>query len=282
MKIKEKIITKKLKIIFVTLLFLSFLFISFRTLFFMRFSPIPYAATNSYWSYEFLQSEHSRNFSSIENLFNNSLLVLRVKVLDRNIEVFGSGDSELFFGSANIVWEQFYTYQLEVLEIFKGTLNNIDYIKIGDTIEVFQQRKLSYESLLDEDSLQKFDVIPLEINVGDDLIVFLITNTNFLRGQQDIHTDTRFARLRNRIKNFNGFVFTPFINHRIEFRALDERIRGIPRPNSLFIFTNQVQAAYRYDEYTNIFESVNIRNNLNINYYIQGPKFQNTIHNSFR
>ncbi|MCL1994694.1 MAG: hypothetical protein FWG63_00645 [Defluviitaleaceae bacterium] len=93
------------------------------------------------------------------------------------------------------------------------------------------------------------------------MIVFLISNYPFLRGNQDIHTDTRFARLRHTREHRNGTVSR---NSIISYNDIAGRIWGNPGSDTLFVLTNQVQAAYRYNAYANTFESINTHNNLSL------------------
>ena len=239
-------------------IFFIIAFIIFMRLFFISFRPLPIYTTDGSWAREFLESSHSRNSSNIYELAESSNLVVRVEVLDRRIEIFGWGDTQT-------LWEQFYVYRLKILEVYKEDLNSYYTLQQGDIIEIFQYKRLTGRQEYNEfhwpNPLARFDMIPADINCGDDLVVFLIGNYPFLRGLQDIHTDTRFARLRHTRQHINGIAIH---NHRtINRNAVEERIRGTPaNPNSLFILTNQVQGAYRYVPYTDTFESVNPHNNL--------------------
>ena len=237
----------------------------------VRFASLPIYATDGSWAQDFLESSHSRNSSSIYELAEASTLVLRTEVLDQRIEVFGWGGGdpffmpffERFFHHSEARWEQFYVYRMKILDVYRDTLGSFHALQQGDVIEVFQYRKLSEEErdgvIYWPTPLTLFDIIPSNINAGDDLIVFLINNHLFLKGFQDIHTDTRFARLRHAREHNDGAVGFRSI---VSYNSISGRIRGTPNPNSLFIFTNQVQGAYRYISNIDSFESVNPNNNL--------------------
>ncbi|MCL1994830.1 MAG: hypothetical protein FWG63_01330 [Defluviitaleaceae bacterium] len=128
--------------------------------------PLPNSAINGSWALAFLESEHSRNSKSIDELAENSALVLRAEVLDRRIEVFGWGGGDPFFNRrSESQWAQFYVYRLKVLNPYKGTLNNGFTVKTDDVIEIFQYRSLSsrFSGELDWIPITIFDIIPSDI-----------------------------------------------------------------------------------------------------------------------
>jgi len=254
-----KFLKKSEHIIFIILAFVFVIVISFVVVYNsrLRFIQMPSNSRNGIWAKEFLESEHSRNSKSIYGLSENSTLVVRVKILDKRIEVFGWGDT--ITG-----WEQFYVYRLKILDVYKNFLNNNYTLENGNIIELFQYRKLNSEEDGELDfpnPLARVDMVYADINVGDDLVLFLITNHLFLSGLQEYHTDTRFARLRHTRINNNGRVST---RSNINRNEIVSRIRGVPNIASLFILTNQVQGAYKYNPYGNVFESVNPHNNLTL------------------
>ncbi|MCL2364653.1 MAG: hypothetical protein FWC71_08330 [Defluviitaleaceae bacterium] len=208
-----------------------------------------------------IQSDHPRFVSNVQQLSDISLLVLRVRVADERIEVFGSGDTFLF-------WEQFYVHQLEVQEVFKDFYDPRFTLAQGGIVEIIQFRALAlanapyYPPVNDANKRHYFDLIASNINVGDDLIVFLLNHHGFLR-DPDGPEPTLFARLRHAHEHVdghmvhNGYVRRNFITNRIWGGS-----GGNPTPNSLFSLTNQVQAAFFYDPDVDAFQSVNPVNNL--------------------
>jgi hypothetical protein len=223
----------------------------------LNFAPLSGGAVDGTWALAAVESDHLRFFESVNCLAENSLLVLRVNVISRRVEVFGRGDTEM-------VWEQFYVYELEIVEAYKtfSDRNNHTHGQ-GDVIEIMQFKGLAsggyYPPINDENKRFYFDFIQADINVGDDLVVFLVNPYLVLRNAPHYSywngvSPSRFAHLRHR-RLPNGYV---------EHNAIGRRIQQgtMPTATSLFTLTNQVQAAFLYSPHENIFESVNPVNNL--------------------
>ena len=254
-----------LKCILLTVLFLILLIAGTMLFYFNRplniFRDLPSSSTNGTWAKSFLESNHSRNFINISEMYETSTLFARVEVLERRIDVLGYGSLDRFlFGDYIAIWEEFYIYTLKILEVYQNNLpyinNQPQTLKYGDTIEIFQYRRIN-NSL---DLRFPFDLISSDINIGDDLVLFLVSNNNFVE-HPNYHTGTRFTRLQHRRANTNGTITR---RSPVQVNAVTSRIRGIPSISSLFVLTNQVQAAYRYNPYLDFFESVNPHNNLTL------------------
>jgi len=222
----------------------------------VRFERLPVGAIDGSWAQAALESDHPRFFSDIDCLADNSFLILRVNVLSERVEVFGRGDTA-------IVWEQFYVYELYILDVYKGfTDRNGNTLGRGDTIEILQFRGLArnlfgyYPPINNENKRRYFDLIRADINESDELIVFLIYNHSFLRQPSYPYGDglepTLFARLQHK-REPGGFVRRDIIRLRI----WGDWNGGSPDINSFFTLTNQVQAVFAYSLYDDVFTNVN-------------------------
>jgi hypothetical protein len=190
-------------------------------------------------------------------LAENSLLVLRVNVLSKRVEVFGRGDTV-------VTWEQFYVYELEIIEAYKTFADRNGHTHgSGDILEILQYSRIAnygyYPPITDENKRFYFDFIRADINIGDELVVFLVNPYMVLRNAPtytylDDVSPMRFATLQHR----------RLPNGNIERGAIHNRLNQGSRPTatSLFALTNQVQAVFFYDPHQDIFESVNPFNNL--------------------
>jgi len=229
---------------------------------FGQFNTLPSGTRNGSWALHAIESDHPRFVDNIFDLADISLLVLRVSVVAERIEVFGGGDTVMF-------WEQFYVYELEVHEAFKNFYDPQFTLEPGDTVEILQFRALAaanapyFPPVNDDNKRYYFDLIQSNINVGDDLIVFLLNHHNFLRAP-DGPEPTLFARLRHSHEHVDGRMVR---NGHIGRDVVARRIwggwqGGRPLPSSYFTLTNQVQAAFVYNPNANIFQSINPANNL--------------------
>jgi hypothetical protein len=227
--------------------------------FVLRVAELPEGARDGTWAAAFLESNHPRVAEDIEHLAEMSELVLRVSVLDRRIEVFGGGDTERgWFMSRPFWWHGYFVYQLDVLEVYKGS----ESVAVGDMLEIFQfshrgNRSNVFEDINSENLRWFFDYIYADINVGDELVVFLVDH------RQDLPSQYR--------GEFRQLYLSPW--HIFESRDGDRVRRGNVnftgvrrqtwgRPaRHLFVLTNQVQATFRYLG-DGVFEATNPLNNL--------------------
>jgi len=189
--------------------------ILFSTYFFWwqwTFASLPRGATNGNWARAAVESDHPRFFNSIYSLAENSTLVLRVEILNKRLEVFGRGDTEM-------IWEQFYVYTLEVLEAYDGFLSErytleLGFIEQGNLVEFMQfnglsRRRNAYHPLVNNTNKRfHFDFIPADINIGDELVVFLLLDHAFLGRQYRFETNvaepSRFVGLQHAHEHVNG------------------------------------------------------------------------------
>ncbi|MCL2190021.1 MAG: hypothetical protein FWB87_14800 [Defluviitaleaceae bacterium] len=261
--LKRKHIYDIVKSLFILFIFITLIIITItiwrETAETWQFRPLPHGALNGYWALTAVESDHPRFANNIFDLTEKSFLVLRVRVINERVEVFGGGDTTLF-------WEQFYVYELEVQEAFKNFVLSYNALEQGDLIEIIQFRALArdshspyYPPINNYNKRQYFDLIQSDINVDDDLIIFLINHHDFLR---DFYSPepTLFARLRHAHEHVNGRMVR---NGYIERDIIARRIRGgNPTPSNFFTLTNQVQATFLYCLNSNIFTGVNPVNNL--------------------
>ena len=233
------------------------------------FSGLPVAARSGAWAREFLTSDHHHNAANIEELADSSRLVLKVEVKDRRIEVFGRGRVDGIGGSPDMAaWEQFYVHRLKVLDSFKDTMV-WHRLRHGDIVEVIQFRSANtrrgWYGFGPEFTHRhhRFDLIPVNIAAGDTLIVFLYVYQRATTTPYNTPPTNAFAFFRHTRDHFNGIVLRCISN--IQSDAITGRVTGRgPTLNTLFIFTNQVQGAYRYCYNADVFESVNRHNNLTL------------------
>ena len=229
------------------------------------FSGLPIAARSGAWAREFVTSDHHHNAANIQELADFSRLVLKVEVKDRRIEVFGRGRVDgIGFSPDMATWDRFYVHRLKVLDSFKDTVAGHS-LRYGDVIEVIQFRSANTRRRSpgpEFSHLQhRFDLIPVNIATGDTLIVFLYVpqRRRCPYSSAYIPPTNAFAAFRHTRDHNNGMVLRRRSN--IQMNAI--RVNVTTR-NSLFIFTNQVQGAYFYSPYTDVFESVNRHNNLTL------------------
>ncbi|MCL1882518.1 MAG: hypothetical protein FWF81_02025 [Defluviitaleaceae bacterium] len=228
----------------------------------ISFASLPRGARNGSWAYAAIESNHPRFFNDIYTLAEESTLVLRVEVADERIEVFGRGRPE------RLIWEQFYVYSLEVVEAYNGFLSERFTIEKGDVLEILQLRGLSknrnayWPRINDSNMHYYFCFIPSNINIGDELVVFLSIIDHAFSDTHPNSSLTHFSRLLHKHESVRG---RRVLGGEISRDAVAHRMGlGIstPTPSRFFSLTNQVQAAYVYNSNDYIFESVNPHNNL--------------------
>ena len=220
------------------------------------FEPLPQDAVNGNWAQQAFREGHSSIFNNLKCMKETATLIVRGEVIDEWYAVFGLGDSFR-------IYHKFSVYQLKIIEIYKGAATE------GDIIEVLQIIQLQGRSLMkqlctllpwimcnrfsDDD---RFDYIKLPLNVGDDIIVFLV--------DRPLAAAALYSSISPTMGDTIFFSPTP-----TNLAPSQPSINQQYYLNLLYVLINPIQAAFRYtltevctehDQW--IFESVNIHNNL--------------------
>jgi len=202
--------------------------------------PLPIYATDGTWSLRAVEEEHSRLYSSIENLKRSSDAVVRVRVVDMTLEEWRMGDTDY--------WDdEFTNLHLEILEVYHDSFISAWQLREGTTIGLLQINRIDNRrwGRLDWDSASsirraadewpeytfQIDWIRVQFDVGDELVLFL----NYGVFENEWNT------------------YWPSWDSRYEHQLSDR----------VYHLANPIQSAYFYPS----LESVNPYNNLTLTHY---------------